>query len=189
MPIWPGCFSRLTEAGKPLAEPPAALLAAFGAAPLPVRLLRALGRCATSLYEDCPHIPEHHLDNADEDPGWFREVGMYYAYDLEMSAGDGQVIPLRLIFNEGCGDTNDGLWGEIWNGDTGVKLGWIDSTGDCESLLCVSPEAAADFQPLGREVPGEEVALGFFRLATEHDSQFERLLRVAVLLAYDHRSS
>jgi hypothetical protein len=86
---------------------------------IPVRPVALLGKCSTARYLDCPNIPDGHVDLAYD----YREgrgnpddyhVGQYYWFDFDIVYSNQEtVLELRMVFNEGDGDCNDGLWGAV----------------------------------------------------------------------------
>lgn len=44
----------------------------------------------------------------------------------------------RIVVNTGDGDCNDGLWGEVWQRNTGKIVANILSTGDMETTVQTS---------------------------------------------------
>lgn len=105
----------------------------------PIQGISYLGKGSTQLYWQCQNTPMHHLQNAsswDDGPdGWFESVGVYYGFDFDAIDLNGRKLSLRAIINGGDADCNDGLWGEVWNRETGERLANIMSTGDCESTI------------------------------------------------------
>ncbi|MBI3928149.1 MAG: hypothetical protein HY319_21580 [Armatimonadetes bacterium] len=155
---------------------------------VPVKVVSLLGKCQTDQY-DCFNIPKHHLQHEKDDESYLSRMGRYYWYDLELTGGDGQVLPLRVVYNEGDADCNDGLWGEMWNRNNYEKVADLTSTGDCESTLTATPAYRARFKSHPFQVPtdadyeGEGFGGVFWRLEYGHDDQLERLLGVGLLLA------
>lgn len=104
----------------------------------PIGLISLLGKCSTAAYVDCPNMPEHHPENArwSSDPAYyFDSVGKYYWLDFNIVCLKGESLPLRMVFNEGDADCNDGLWGAVWDRDTSELVANIASTGDCEATV------------------------------------------------------
>jgi hypothetical protein len=114
---------------------------------VPVRLITLLGKCSTALYADCPNMPEHHIENAqwDEDPAYYlNEIGKYVWVDFDAIWPTEEPLQLRMVFNEGDGDCNDGLWGAVWERNTAELIANISSTGDCQATVEVLSEKLAD---------------------------------------------
>ena len=49
-----------------------------------------------------------------------------------------------MVFNEGDGDCNDGLWGAVWERNTAELIANISSTGDCQATVEVLSRDLAD---------------------------------------------
>jgi hypothetical protein len=124
---------------------------------LSIRSCSILGKCSTSRYLKCPNIPDHHRENAQCDPrryaedeadyarryrkrqiDYFNRIGQYYWVDFDVATSDGAVTKLRMVVNAGDADCNDGQWGEVWQRNTGKKVGDISSFGDCGTRIHIS---------------------------------------------------
>ncbi|MBN2532751.1 MAG: hypothetical protein JXB88_07670 [Spirochaetales bacterium] len=99
---------------------------------IPIRPVSELGTCTTDLFKECPNLPEHYLDMDDR---YRAKMGKYYWYDMEVKDGAGAFYPLRLVYNTGDADCNDGFWGAYWDLTTGELVAHIKSTGDCETTI------------------------------------------------------
>ncbi|NEP76913.1 MAG: hypothetical protein F6K39_01230 [Okeania sp. SIO3B3] len=103
---------------------------------MPVRIVNILGRCSTAMYLDCPNIPEHHLYHAEGcKEALDYHIGRYYWFDFDIVGTDGKFLPLRMVFNEGDADCNDGFWGVVWERNTEEIIANIISSGDCETTV------------------------------------------------------
>ncbi len=105
----------------------------------PVQSMSYVGRCSTDKYWHCPNTPEWHLENAasweDGPESWFENIGNYFCFDFTAVSNEGERLPLRVLFNEGDGDCNDGYWGEVWNLKTNELVANIESSGDTASTI------------------------------------------------------
>ncbi len=114
---------------------------------IPVYPIALLGKCSTAKYFDCPNIPEHHIANSkwDKDPTYYLDkIGQYYWFDFDAIWLDLEPLLLRMVFNEGDVDCNDGLWGAVWRRDTAKLIANISSTGDCEATVEVLDKQLAN---------------------------------------------
>ena len=97
-----------------------------------------MGKCSTAAYTNCPNIPEHHIENSqwDDDPSdYFKSVGKYYWFDFNVIWPAEEPLQLRLVFNEGDADCNDGLWGAVWERNTAELIANILSDGGCQTTV------------------------------------------------------
>lgn len=152
--------------------------------PVPVRLVRLLGKCRTDRYE-CQNLPSHHLERWQDEPDSLAIMGRYYWFDLELIQGDGTILPLRLVYNEGDADCNDGIWGEFWDRDSFEKVADFHSTSADGTTLTATPAYRARFKNHPISVPTDRDYEGgsFWTLGYRNDDQLERLLHVGLLLA------
>ncbi len=106
---------------------------------IPVRLVSLLGECTMVEYPDCPNTPEQHgedLDGYDDDfVTDHLEMLICEWVDFDIISLDNQFLPLRMVFNWGDGDCNDGFWGAVWERNTEELVANILSTGDCETTI------------------------------------------------------
>ncbi|NET41181.1 hypothetical protein [Okeania sp. SIO2B3] len=103
---------------------------------MPIRIVNILGRCSTAMYFDCPNIPEHHFSDAEiEEDNPDYDTGRYYWFDFDIVGMDGLLLPLRMVFNEGDADCNDGFWGIVWERNTEEIIANIISSGDGETTV------------------------------------------------------
>jgi hypothetical protein len=195
--MWPTCMNDLTPLPVALrAEPPADVVEAFRqrgwTGPLPVRLVALLGTCTTDRYQECPNFPDWHAENAAEDGDEFlEEIGRYYWCDFDLIGRDGAATRLRMAFNEGDTDCNDGTWGAVWDRDTAAVVANLSSVGDCEGQVALASEARARaYAPHGLPVPtgGDEFGASTLPCALVYatGAEFERLVGVAVRLCLAH---
>lgn len=152
---------------------------------VPVKNIVPLGHCPVSRYLECPNFPEHHHDAEAEtlDSG----IGYYYWFDFDIISVDKTLIPLRMVYCYGDGDTNDGMWGAFWDRNTGKKMADIKSTGDSETTIEVSSkEISQKYKNHGIWLPD---IIKYYRepdryrkqpdFKFAHNSEFEKLLGVA----------
>lgn len=149
---WPACVNNLSPVKNknPLeAESLAEIRKAFNEEQnfdeiiLPIRSISILGKCSTAKYLKCPNIPEHHRENARDysrhyrrNPvSYFDRIGKYYWVDFDLVTSDEVLMKLRMVFNGGDADCNDGFWGEVWKRNTGELVANILSTGDMETTV------------------------------------------------------
>jgi hypothetical protein len=150
--MWPTCIDNLTPAKYELkTEIPKFLRTAFNRKGVlreedmfvPIHLVRNLGACSTDKYIDCPNMPEHHVENADslgDQFEYFSSTGKYYWFDFDIEDKEKVILQLRMVFNEGSADCNDGFWGAVWDRNTAEIIANIMSTGDSESTIeVISP--------------------------------------------------
>lgn len=154
--MWATCTNELSPFAYELrAELPKFLKKAFNEAGIsndeeifiPVRPVALLGTCSTAAYADCPNMPEHHIENSqwDDDPAYYlNDVGRYYWFDFDVVWLDEEPLQLRMVFNEGDADCNDGLWGAVWERNTEEIIANILSTGDCQATVEVLSGKLAD---------------------------------------------
>ncbi|MGB3513927.1 MAG: hypothetical protein WBA93_32910 [Microcoleaceae cyanobacterium] len=141
--MWPTCINKLSPIEINLnQEIPEFLKETFNKKGIfnedkmfiPVRIVKILGTCDTALYTDCPNIPENHLDLAMNDPDYY-DFGLYHWFDFDILGIDGVSLPLRVVFNDGNADTNDGFWGVVWERNTEEIIANIISSGDMETTI------------------------------------------------------
>lgn len=167
--MWPTCINNLHKIENSLrAKVPKFIRQAFNSKGIfdddkmfiPIRPVSILGECSTGAYVDCPNIPDYHLENAQycgDDPAeYLDDVGKYYWFDFDVVALDGELLQLRMVFNEGDGDCNDGLWGAVWEIHTEELVANILSTGDSEATVeAVSKKYIDMYQNKNMWVPTE----------------------------------
>lgn len=106
---------------------------------VPIRSVSFLGKCSTTAYVECPNIPSHHIENAqdfgDDPADYLDEIGQYYWFDFDILGSDGKLIQLRMVVNVGDADCNDGMWGEVWERNTKELVANIWSTGGCQTTI------------------------------------------------------
>lgn len=198
--MWPACVDALTPFPVALrSEPPADLAEAFrrcgwSDAPdsLPVRLVALLGTCTTAMYADCPNMPEWHAEHAEEDEDYLEQTGRYYWCDFDLTGRDGSLTRLRMAFNEGDADCNDGTWGVVWDRDTAATVADLTSVGDCEGRVAVMARGIA-YVPHGLPVPTDNESLDScrlpFTLVYAADAEIEKLVGVAMGWCFSHRQA
>jgi hypothetical protein len=194
---WPACLDALTPPNNKLGtKPPADIAAAFKQAgwpvktPLPVRVVALLGRCSTLAYRDCPTTPQWHLENAEsEGDDFLEEIGGFHWCDFDVTDAEGKTTPLRVAFNSGDADCNDGTWGLVWDRETAKVVAELTSVGDCEGQVKVTSKAFLKaFAPHGREIPtGSDLfpQSGLpCSMAYANDAEVEKLIVVAMRWCY-----
>jgi hypothetical protein len=192
-PKWPTCLDNLTPSPqKPGKKPPAEIVKVFRAAgwpdkvEFPVRLVAMLGTCSTRLYQDCPTMPEWHRDNAEsEGEDFLDEIGAYNWCDFDILDKAGTCTALRMTYNNGDADCNDGTWGVVWDRETAKVVANLTSVGDCLGRVeAVSKAQLKSFVPHEWPVPTErdqfEECQLPFSLEFGHDSPFEKLIAIAM---------
>ena len=100
---------------------------------MPIRIVNILGCCNVGMYFDCPNTPDYHLYEATGDEDY--DAGRYFWLDFDIVGMDGLLLPLRMVFNEGEADSNDGFWGVVWDRDTEEIIANIINSGDCETTI------------------------------------------------------
>lgn len=198
--MWPDSIKTLTPLPVPLRdEPPTDLVEAFrqsgwtsAPASPPVRLVALLGTCTTDKYKECPNLPEWHVENAQEDGDEFLEdVGKYYWCDFDLIGYDGSSIRLRMAFNEGDADCNDGTWGVVWDRDTAMIVADLTSVGDCKGhIALVSGTHARAYASYSLPIPTDDESFGScklpFTLTYAENLEFEKLIGVAMRWCFSH---
>jgi hypothetical protein len=143
--MWPACINQLSPLPHTLkGEMPKFLTMALrniGIANefemfIPIHPVELLGKCSTARYLDCPNIPDGHIDLAYDyqegrgNPDNYH-TGQYYWFDFDVVDIDMEtMLELRMVFNEGDGDCNDGLWGAVWERNTEFQVADILSGSD-----------------------------------------------------------
>lgn len=186
---WPACIQHLKPSDPPRGGWPRPLVEAFveeGWSQIPVRLEAFLGSCATNEYPDCPNLPKHHKDNLKDDPDWLSGIGAYSWVDVELKDAAGTRFLVRIAFNLGDPDANDGPWGECWLRDSGEKIADIVATDDYLCRVKVQPGFKSAFRAFGKTVPGEFNVKGLAVPGAESKEQVARLLFIGVLLGFFH---
>lgn len=146
---------------------------------VPIRPIAVLGQCSTDKYIDCPTIPRHHIENAKdfgENPAdYLDRIGKYYWFDFDLVSSDGTIIKLRMVFNEGDADCNDGFWGAVWTRNRGERVANILSTGDMETTIkAVSKKYIDLYKPYNAWIP----ILTAYIYA--HNLELEKLVGLAI---------
>ena len=144
--MWPNCINELSPFVYELStELPEFLRKAFVEADInneeifvPIHLVSILGKCSTAAYLDCPNLPEHHIDNSqdEEDPSEYLDtIGEYHWFDFDIVGLKKESLQLRLVLNEGDADCNDGIWGAAWERNTAEIIANILNTGGEQSTI------------------------------------------------------
>jgi hypothetical protein len=201
--MWPSCLDTLTPFPVALRdEPPADLIEAFRRsgwpdipASLPVRMVTLLGTCTTDQYIQCPNLPEWHVENSEEDGAeYLEEIGRYFWCDFDLMDRNGTLTRLRMAFNEGDADCNDGTWGVVWDRDTAATVADLTSVGDCEGrITVVSDKHTKAYTPHAYPVPTDNESFGAstlpFSLVYAEDTEIEKLIGVAMRWCISHRQA
>ncbi len=148
--MWPDCVNNLQPFENSLqAELPQFIVRAFQKQGienlqemvLPIQMIALLGKCGTETYMDCPNLPEWHVANSQsvgKEPAYYlANIGRYYWFDVNILDAEQTVLPLRIVFNEGDADCNDGIWGAAWDRNTAERVANFKSVGDCETEIAV----------------------------------------------------
>ena len=193
--MWPTCFYELKPFKRPLKdELPQFLVDAFhrhGINDLremlvPIRIVALLGKCGTDKYLDCPNLPEWHCDRiyqpADGSPPDghdLKYIGMYYWFDFDLIDYAKNLMPFRVVFNQGDGDRNDGIWGACWDRNTGEIVANLKSVGDCKAEIeTVSKKYIQTYKPNNTWIPA-------FPTRDEDNPLPDNLLPIDMLYAAD----
>ncbi|MFO0825930.1 MAG: hypothetical protein U0792_22895 [Gemmataceae bacterium] len=187
---WPTCINALTPFPQPLgATPPDDLVNAFRQLgwpddTLPVRMITLLGTCTTDKYKEDRNLPEWHQEHAEEDEGYLEDTGRYFWCDFDLMDRNGVATRLRMTFNAGDADCNDGTWGMVWDRDSGESVADLTSVGDCEGRVELKPKKPSGYAPHGLPVPDDNEAFEAcklpFTLVYASDAEFEKLLGIAM---------
>lgn len=190
-PNWPACVSNL-KPFRPRNDPPAVIVELFraqgwdAAAPLPIQMVALLGSCSTGAFPDCPTLPEWHTSNAAAEGGDFLdEIGRYSWCDFDLIDAKGTRTELRMAFNDGDADCNDGVWGVVWDRRTGKVVAELTSVGDSEGLIKVVAKGHLEkFAPHKLPIPTDRNSFGAFMSPTTlkfaKSDQMAQLIAVAI---------
>ncbi|MEM8827878.1 MAG: hypothetical protein AAGE96_00805 [Cyanobacteria bacterium P01_G01_bin.19] len=147
-------------------------------ADLPLSLINILGQCKTSEYPTCPNIPNHHLEYSTSSPRYLASTGRYYWLDFKIVDAERKAIAIRIIFNEGDADCNDGFWGAVWETNTQQAIANIVSTGDCETTI---EEIPNQFTNVYARYDLENIPRGgFWDIVCANDTQMEQLIALGI---------
>jgi predicted DNA-binding WGR domain protein len=203
---WPACLELLDPFEGEIAEelPEAIADAVERDAPedfdgLPIKIEAILGTCPMWCFVGCPNLPEHHQPDfyVDEDTSEkdFKMIRREHAFpyrwsDIALTDAKGKEWKLRLAYNTGDGDSNDGYWGAAWSLDDKRKVADISSTGDIETTIEIGRRFSKSWAELGSWLPDEFDLERFdFMLANgvvyKTGHELERLLRLAMIMVDD----
>ena len=198
--MWPACINGLKPFPRLLRdEPPAELVDAFQRLgwlgchdSFPVRMVALLGTCTTEAYKEDCNLPEWHLEHAEEDEDYLEYTGTYLWCDFDLHDRDSSATKLRMTFNEGDADCNDGTWGEVWDRETATVVANLTSVGDCEgNVEVVSKQHQRGYVPHGLPVPEDNEAFETcklpFTLVYAANSELEKLLGIAMRWCFSYR--
>ena len=162
---------------------------------IPIRPVALLGTCTTDLYIGCPNMPEHHVENSQWSEGYFYEMGGYYWLDFDVVKFDQILLKLRMVFNEGSADCNDGMWGAVWERNSGELIVNILSTGDSEATvqaiskkhieLCKDQQSWFPFHFEERD----DDPIPCMTMAYANDAMLEKIVGLAIRLCCVYRSA
>jgi hypothetical protein len=193
---WPDCLDSLTPFDHGIqAGFPRFVLQAFRNAGAPadfiprVRLDALLGKSLLGSWPDCPSLPEWHEEYFEERADW--DELEYRWFDLTLTDAAGTEHPLRLVYNVGSGDCNDGRWGAIWHRESRAVVARLESTGDCETTIVPQSSFRSVFATYDVPVPDYEVYEGVegasvFFVIYEEDSEVARWLHLGLILCVLH---
>ncbi|WP_293075237.1 hypothetical protein [Okeania sp. SIO3B5] len=195
--MWPTCINRLSPFKDNFSEEiPKLLKVAFNEKGIfnedemfmPVRIVNILGCCSTAMYLDCPNIPEHHLDHAEgyeNDPDY--DMGRYFWFDFDIVGMDKLSLPLRIVFNEGDADCNDGFWRAIWERNTEEIIANIISSGDCETTIeAISKQHINIYESQEILIPTifDQTDSISDHIIVAKDTKIEKIIRLAIQFFY-----
>lgn len=106
---------------------------------MPIKDMKFYGHASGIVYQG-KNLPDHHISNAKKFAreglsNYFDGLGQVYVFDFNAVTPEGKSMPIRVAFNTGDGDCNDGYWGEAWNKDTKKVVVDIMSTDDTFTTL------------------------------------------------------
>lgn len=193
---WPWCLQHLTP--ERLRDPfrmPEYLASDI---PLPVSLVKVWGTCPTHYFPSCPNQPDYRDIDAKPDSEFSADFvynqrttdGSRYIWcDLLVKDGVGDETPVRVAYNIGSGDSNEGYWGAAWNSVTKKKLVDIRSTGDIETTFAVVPSAAAIWKDTGLRlaVPADDTEGKWDVMLVRNvlyatGNELERFIQIGIML-------
>ena len=160
-------------------------------------MVTILGICSTAAYVDCPNLPEHHIENSqdDEDPAFYYDsIGKYYWFDFDIVGFEGESLQLRSVFNDGDPDCNDGLWGAVWERSTARLIANILETGGESSVIkaVYQPfieicESNKIWVPTTFEYGDDDTPLSWLSIRYASNLTLEKLVGLAIQLCYEYR--
>jgi hypothetical protein len=200
--MWPNCINNLSPVQHELRTAiPSFLEKAFIDAGIinkaemfvPVELVAILGSCSTADYDNCPNMPIHHLENSQsfyETPAEYLEyIGRNYWFDFDIVGFSPGPLSMRLVFNEGDADCNDGMWGAVWEKNTEELIVNISSTGDGESTITAVSKLHIDIYeslqiwvPTDFGEPYDEDPLPCEFIVYANDLNLEKIVALAIRL-------
>ena len=156
----------------------------------PLHLVNSFARFAFADYPDCLNIPEHDryaLEAAARYDDDISDLPGYYCCDFDVEDAGKKVFSLRMIYNAGYGDCNDGFWGAVWDKKTKALVAYIMSTGNCETTIAVITEYRQQFRPYAAWVPANsdmdrKHSIG--NVIYKNDHQLEKFICLAILIHY-----
>lgn len=180
--MWPSCINNLSPVEDNLGKRlPDWIEQAFNKKGVsdkdemfvPLFPISAIGTCKTSAYIECPNIPEHHVEHAEDGS----DIGRYYWFDFDVVGADNKRIELRMALNEGDADCNDGFWGAVWERSTQELVVNILSSGDMETTIeAVSRKYVRMYKPHETWIPMLEENVQI----CENNLQLEKLVDLAI---------
>ncbi|BAY13189.1 hypothetical protein [Calothrix sp. NIES-2098] len=204
--MWAACINELSPLAHELRpEVPKFLKKAFNDAGvlnddeifIPVRPVAILGTCSTAAYADCPNIPEHHIENSQSynDPAYYlNKVGQYYWFDFDIMYPNQESLQLRMVFNVGDGDCNDGMWGAVWDRNTEDLMANILSTGDSEATVqAISKKYIEMYEPQSIFFPSnfDEIddPIPCSTMEYANEAMLEKIIGIAIRLCCVYRNN
>jgi predicted DNA-binding WGR domain protein len=203
LPSWPACLGLLEPfSGEASSEPPRIIAdliereAPEAFEGLPIRIEAVLGRCPLWAYPRCPNLPEHHIPDysldEDIDELEFKVIARERAFpyiwsDLALTDAKGKEYRIRMAFNRGDPDVNDGYWGAAWDLENRRRIADIVSSGDMETTIEVRRDFTKAWRERGAWLPDEfdpdesdSALAGGVVYRTGHE--LERILRLAMMM-------
>jgi hypothetical protein len=185
--LWPASVRDLEASPLPPLPALPAFFTEMPAKALPVTLTHRLADLAADQLVDAINLPDHHRDAL---PDRLTTLPAYTGFDATFALGD-QNIPVRVVFNSGDGDSNDGFWGAVWCKSSGKKLVDLISSGDMQTTFTAVAQPEIDqfeakAQPLDMPPQDPEAGYEFIfspeALKAAKNLALERDARLAVML-------
>lgn len=160
----------------------------------PINSLKVLGECQQMFFRTCPHTPEWHqpekgkgaeLKNQAIQLINSRQPGIYIWSDFDLKQKE-RNLPVRMVFNTGDADSNDGIWGCLWHRESREELISIESTGDGETTISITEKGNELYKNQGIDLPEKydedkyNYAL-FQSVRLAKGTELERLVHLVVL--------
>jgi hypothetical protein len=213
---WPACFNFMEPTNFTIKERlPECIIDSFrshgiqdeGLMNLPIKISSILGKCHTNYFITCPNVPDYRtfdgiVDILDaegeqqtkllENMLKYTDGSAFYWIDMDLKDAKGKVIPLRMAYNLGDADSNEGYWGAVWHRESLERVADIRSVGDCATEIKVLPILIKMFTPYNCWLPVEfdtnkfdNMYIGSISHATNHE--LEKILQLALVICEDSR--